>query len=188
MTAKDPLTCGFLKTKIFNLLLRDQHKLGSNNANTIDKSFIYKCHCVEIHDFFDKLDSFRISQDFYSRNLTGVKQILLNAGKKSSEIKGSILETFSDENWMRLSLDEKTLHSPKDCQGCLNDKKFKKGLSLFPINKKGKANYAKAKRHGLVREALNDITNISVKRKEELIKKQVVKDIEDIKSSSAVER
>ena len=72
MTANDPLTCGFLKVKVFHLLLRDSHKLGNNSSHTVDKSNTYKLHCQEIKDYFDGILSFDIDSAFYAKHLIDI--------------------------------------------------------------------------------------------------------------------
>ena len=192
-----PLTCGFLKVKVFNLLIRDSYKLGNNNTCRADKSYIHKGHCLEIKDLFHGFESFCFDSKFYNKNLTVVKKLLFDVGKASCTKKEEILQIFSENYWGRLTLDEKKTHTLRNCNGCLSDKRFKNGLSRFPVNKKSKIYYAKALAHGLIpspkRKPLKDITNTVAKtkitkREENRIKKQVVREFEAIKNASAINR
>ena len=162
MTANDPLTCGFLKIKVFHLLVRDSYKLGNNNTCVAAKSDIYKEHCLEIKDFFHGFESFCFDSKFYNRNLIVVKKLLFDVGKTASN-KQQVLEIFSEKCWQKLTIEEKRTHTLKDCNGCLSNDKFKRGFSYFPVNKRCKALYAKAKKHGLIREpkrkSLKETTN-----------------------------
>ena len=90
MTANDPLTCGFLKIRVYNLLVRDSHKLGKNNSSTFDKSYIYQFHCQEVKDYFDGIESFNIKPAFYAKYLVSIKKILFE---------DDILNIFSEKTW-----------------------------------------------------------------------------------------
>ena len=86
MSAKDPLTCEFLKVKAFHLLVRDSYKLGKNdNASKKDKSDIYDGHCKEIKDYFNGLKSFCFDSKFHSRSLIAVQKILIDIGRTASD-------------------------------------------------------------------------------------------------------
>ncbi|XP_066932129.1 uncharacterized protein [Clytia hemisphaerica] len=194
MTANDPLTCGFLKVKVFNLLVRDCYKLGKLSACTVDKSNTYEIHCREIKEYFCGVETFDINSAYYAKNLVGIRKILLDIGKSTSVArppKEEILNTFSEKIWKRLSQCEKELHSLKDCKGCLSFRTFKTGLSLFPVSKKARVHYAKAKKNGLIREPkrtpLADISNFT-KQQQDKIKRQVIKECETIKNASAINR
>ena len=194
MTANDPLTCGFLKIKVFDLLVRDTFKLGKNSNCTVDKSNTYQIHCQEIKQCFDGIPSFDIKPDYYAKHSVGIKKILCDIGNSIStrSSKEKVLNIFSETAWKRLSPCERELHSLKDCEGCLSDRIYKTGLSLFPVNKKARALYSKAKKYGLIRDnkkrqPLVDITNLT-KRQLEEIKRQTVKECETIRNSSAINR
>ena len=189
MSAKDPLTCVFLKVKVFNLLVRYTHELRKTNYN-VETGAIYKRHGQEVKEFFENGGSgdgdFDFNVEFY-KNFTSIRDVFKLLKQHNARNKQNILETFSDESWDRLEREEKQKHQPKDCKGCLGNRKFKLALSQFPV--KGQAFKSKAKMHGLVRAPLGDITNkMNEKRKEELIRKQTVKDIEENKKSTAVIR
>ena len=187
MSGRDPLTCGFLKVKVFNLLVRDSYEIRDAKC-TAETGEIYKRHCKEVKEFFELSgDAFDFKQDLYRKNLTSVGGVLKELSKSNASFKQNILQTFSKESWERLERDEKEKHQPENCNACLSNRKFKLALSQFPV--KGPIFKSKAKKYGLIRAPLGDITNqMNEKNKEELIKKKTVKDIEDIKKSTAVVR
>ena len=182
MSARNPVTCGFLKVKVFNLLLRDTYELR-NVAYKVDIGEIFKRHCEEIREFFGCLASgaFDIDVESYRKSLVPIKEIFSKLSQNNPGNKQVILETFNENEWARLERDEKEKHEPQKCNGCLNNRKFKYGLCQFPIS--GPIYTSIAKKHGLIRKPLCDITNkVSEKKKEELIQRNAVKAIEEIKN------
>ena len=188
MSARNPVTCGFLKVKVFNLLLRDTYELRTI-ACKADIGEIFKGHCKEIGEFFGCLSSgaFDIDTKSYRKNLVPIKDIFSTLSQNNPAKKQVILETFNENEWARLERDEKEKHEPQKCNGCLNNRKFKNALSQFPIS--GPVYKSIAKKYGLIKKPLGDITNkLSEKKKEELIQRKAVKAIEEIKKSTAVVR
>ena len=53
--------------------------------------------------------------------------------KRHKEHQFQILDTFSEKNWEKLSLNKKNPHSLFNCNGCLQDTKLKGTLRLFPV-------------------------------------------------------
>ena len=76
------------------------------------------------------MESFCFDSKFYSRSLISVKKILIDIGRTVSD-----KEQISENILQRLTAEEKEAHTLKDCNGCLVDFQFKKGLSLFPVSK-----------------------------------------------------
>ena len=182
-SAKDPLTCGFLKVKVFKLLSGSGYAL--RYAGTHEVNSIYTGHRESIRSFFGST-KFEIPAEIYKTKLTPLKDVFRKISK-SAPNKTLILQTFSSESWEKLDKVAKEKHTPSDCKGCLENRRFKNALSLFPIT--GNDHILKAKTHGLFRKPLGDITNkLSAKKQEELIKKKVVKQIEERKKTTTVAR
>lgn len=188
-SARDPLTCGFLKVKAYNLHLKDTYQLrDEKDCNVIGE--IYKKHCSDIKEFFG-MEEYDISPKLYKNNLLSVKEIFRKLGKDKPKCKAAILETFSKDAWEKLEASEKVKHSPGDCKGCLETRKFKLALAQFPV--KGNTYISKAKKHGLIRRTLGDITNltnvsVSAKKMKQIVQKETVKQIAIMKKNTAVVR
>ena len=182
-SAKDPLTCGFLKVKVFQLLTASCY--GLRGGDKQDIGVIYAEHCANIKAWLGS--EFEFSTDHYKFNLVPLRDIFRKLSQNSPKKKTIITQTFSDESWEKLDNAAKRKHTPGDCEGCLENRRFKNGLSQFPI--KGNQYILKAKKYGLIREPLSDVTNkISLKKQEELIKRKTVKQIEEMKKKTAVVR
>ena len=186
MLGRDPLICGFFKVKVFNLVTKDSDKLGKNNTDKYEIGAILSNHCKELNTYFNT-NTFEITKEFYRRCYSVIAEILRSLRRANAEKFKIILEAFNDESWEKLSLDGKKKHSLNECRGCLEDQKFKNGLAQFPI--KAKPFIAKARKYGLIKkQPLKDITNISENKKEEIIKRNVVRQIENIKKKTTVAR
>ena len=143
-------------------------------------------HCREIEEFF-QYGNVNFESKNYRLIAPPIAETFRYLTKAKPDSKQSILHNFSKDSWERLALEEKKRHSFIDCKGCLGDKDFKNGLSLFPI--KGQVFIAKAKKHGLIRKPLQDISNtVLERRKEENIKKKLVRQIEIEKEKTVVAR
>ena len=122
MSGRDPLTCGFLKVKVFNLLVRDSYEIRDAKC-TEETGEVYKRHCKEVKDFFELCgDAFDFKQEFYRKNLTTIGGVLKELSKSNANFKQNILQTFSEESWERLAIDEKEKHQPENCKACLSNR------------------------------------------------------------------
>lgn len=188
MIAKNPLTCGFFKVKVYELMLRDCKILGKNDCDTKGKSEVFMEHCREIKEFFIE-GRFDFDENQYKTIGPVISDIFKLLTRNAAEKKRVILRNFNRESWEKLALEERRKHSLFDCKGCRGNQNFKHGLSMFPI-----PNFYKniAQNPGLIRKPLQDISNISPavaqKQRENKIKRDLVKEIEKIKESTAVAR
>lgn len=162
MVSKNPFTCGFFKVKVNELMSKCSTILGKNVSDNRAKSCVYTEHCKEIKEFF-KDGRFTFDETSYRKIGPVMSQIFKSLGHNSPEKRQRILQTFNQESWEKLSNEEKKRHSVVDCKGCLGNRNFKHGLSLFPISNFYKT---KAIKHGLIRKPLQNISNICEKQKE----------------------
>ncbi|XP_057311411.1 uncharacterized protein LOC130649186 [Hydractinia symbiolongicarpus] len=129
----DPLTCGFSKGYFFEVILKDQHKLGKNVSQS-DTSTVYHEHLSGfIEKFKDAVGFVDYSYEHYKKNAIKLKEAIFNIGKTSTENKILFLKTFSFEAWEKLCIKEKRKHSFINCKGCFCYEKYRIPLALFPI-------------------------------------------------------
>ena len=132
------------------------------------------------------MDDFHFDCSYYSKTLVLIGDIFRKLSKHEAA-KGKIIEeTFCESAWEKLTKLDKAKHSANNCKECVCTRGFEKVLSQFPMN--GNAYKSKTKKYGLIRKSSKDITNLSMKEKEQQIKRKAVKQIEEIKKSTAVAR
>ena len=185
-SARNPLTCGFLKVKVFNLLVKDAYELrGETSVHAI--ADIHKKHCADIKEFFG-MAAYDFTLQSYTSNLLSANEVFRTLTRNKPKSKSIIMDTFSEESWKKLAITKKEKHSPGDCKGCHENRKFKNAMCHFPI--KGNTYKSLAKKHGLItRKPLWDITNVaSEKKMVEKIQRDTVKAIEKVKKRSAIVR
>ena len=181
MIGKNPFICGFFKVKVYQLMLNYGTVLGKNDCDNRKKGDVYLEQCQEIKDYFTE-GRFDFDSSKYRKIGPEILDVFKSLARNAPDKKRIILQNFDRESWEKLALLKKREHSLFDCKGCLKNKNFKHGLSMFPIPNVFKA---KAQRLGLIRKPLQDISNISPgvaqKQREKRIKRDLVKKIEKVK-------
>ncbi|XP_065678700.1 uncharacterized protein LOC136093585 [Hydra vulgaris] len=120
MSIIDPLSCGYVKVIVFNLLMSKaslQQRIDEYNS-------IFSC----------QKENFAVSNDIHRRNFPKIKAKLCYLSKRHSAKKKIIMDTFSLNAWIKLSLTEKCRHRFSNCQECV--KLNANVLSLIPTNTK----------------------------------------------------
>ena len=159
--------------------------MGKFNCSTLQKRDIFSSHCKELKDVLQHGDC-NFDESLYPKFSSAIVDQFKLLSRNNPDKRKIILENFSRESWEKLTLEEKKKHSVIDRKGCLGFSSLKHGLSLFPI--KAEIIISKAKKHGLIRKPLQDITNFTEKQKEQKIKRKLVRQIEEKKEKTAVAR
>ena len=134
MSILDPLSCGFAKVFVYELLIKDSHCLGKVEHSVI--SNIYHEHFNQYLAHFSTGKSFDVSYDHYRRNFIKIKDSILSLGKASAEKKLKLLKTFSCKEWNELKANDKSKHSLENCKACLSHEKFRIALASLPVKRK----------------------------------------------------
>lgn len=160
MSLVDPLSCGFGKIAVFQILTaqNDTKKLQSENENEY-KSRILKGQFTKYVEMFDGYEKFDVTYKQFTNNFPKILPLIRHFRNKTQlPTKDLIVRTFAQENWKKLSEKQKALHSLSDCKGCLKSPELKSILAQFPI--KTLPHKIKAKKAGLFSpKVLSDITN-----------------------------
>lgn len=162
MSIIDPLTCGFSKVAVYNILLdKFGIKKDTKELPKHYKSRLFKRQFIEFNSYFDveNNNKYEIVYKTFTDNFPKILENVNSLKIKQKDTKKEIWDTFSHENWKKLS--DKQKHSIFDCQGCLKKLELKTVLAKFPI--KSLKHKTKAKKFGLFREQiLSDITNTTI--------------------------
>ena len=166
MSLMDPLTCGFLKVFVYHITVRDKlkHERQLRKSN-IDKSTVYKELYELMLKTFSEFDFKEFPLSSFIKSISKNKDQFEKLGKKSPDEKLTVLQKFSNYEWIMLLNRHK--HSFSDCQGCLQD--FKEVLSYFPINKANRSAKRKAALYFGPLETETKSKTIGKQQKEELL-------------------
>ena len=108
--------------------------------------FIQSKFPIEIkHQTF--VDNYKKDRFPYTHTFVYIQSI----GKNNVSNKNEILNTFSLQNWGKLSAGGRQFHKIVECKGCLQDTKWKATMSLFvqEIPKAARQLISKAEQFGL---------------------------------------
>ena len=119
----NPLTCGFVKITAYEL----------NTSNLSLEERISK-----FNELFAECKNFQLKADSHERNFPKIIEKIRSIGKRQKEKKNLILKEFSQQNWRKLSVEEKMNHSMTDCKECQIDK-YAVLLDAISINKQARA-------------------------------------------------
>ena len=133
MSVLDPLTCGFAKVLLYNILTEphNMHKQESEPTKNF-KGRILEMQYTKFQEHF-RSENFDVSYTCFKDNFPNIVANIRGLNKRHSVTKDEIFHIFSYEIWMKLSEDRKRKHSLHDCKGCLGNHSFKRGLSMFPF-------------------------------------------------------
>ena len=171
MSIIDATVCGFLKIGVYSALT-DESLLPTLVKETAEKRNEYVSRIIKQQiDFIQSQFSVEIKYktfvDCYKKIVPHIQSI----GKRNVTIKNEILNTFSLENWGKLSADERQLHRLIECEykGFLQDTKWKATMSLFVqgIPKAARQLISKAEQFGLI------VHNAKVKQARLTAKKEI---------------
>ena len=154
MSIVDPLSCGFAKIAVYNIL---SSKLNLDVADG-EKHNEYKANTT----YFCNMASFNIEYKQFTPNFSKITDNIKSFEKRYRDVKNIILETFSKAVWSDLSFEDKCTHSLMNCDGCMKKTNYRNVLAKFPT--RDKKLQQKAAKRGLYRDrVLADITNTLVK-------------------------
>ena len=194
MSLLDPLSCGFAKVSVFQVLT-EEHGLEqqSDEAMKQFRGRILRAQYKKLTDLFGNL-YFNIDYTTFRNKYPRIITQMRNIGKTNKKWKNELIATFGKEKWKELPESKRGNHSIENCNGCTNSYIYKNCLSKFPT--KCNRYKLKAKRAGLYnRNKLVDITNkTSPKQNHQnaadriTLAKSIVKSIEKQMGETAVER
>ena len=144
MSIISPTTCGFAKVAVFNALTGKtvSKKKGENKKDRCNRQFDFL-----LRQFSDNVENFNFEFksfiDYFPKLLTNMAY--LSKSKKTSADKVTILKVFSENNWIKLTVEQKQTHTLYECNGCMKDPQFKKIMGLFHNQTKEFKCIAKAK-------------------------------------------
>ena len=163
MSIVDPLSCGFAKVAVYNILSSKLNlEMVDGEKNNEYKTRLLKTKYNEYTTQFCNITSFNIEYRQFTRNFTKITENIKTLEEKCREVKKEILETFSKTVRSDLSFEDKCGHSLMNCDGCMKKTNYRKALANLPI--RDKKLQQKATKSGLYRDGeLADITNTLVK-------------------------
>ena len=79
---------------------------------------------------------YEIKKETVRKHFPKMIENVRKVGKRNTDIKKTLLKTFSTSSWNELSVSEKTQHTFKNCERCFN--KFQTLMDAFPVNEKAR--------------------------------------------------
>ena len=136
MSIVNPLSCGFAKFAIYNIL---SSKL---NLDVVDgekhneyKARLLKTKYNEYATYFCNIPSFYVEYRQFTRNLPKITDNIKSLEKRYRDAKKEILETFSKSVWSDLSFEDKCAHSLMHCDDCMKKTNYRKVPAKFLIRR-----------------------------------------------------
>ena len=142
MSIISPTTCGFAKVAVYNVLTGITVKSGEKKKDLRNRQFniLQKQFSDNVEHFNFEFKSFI---DNFRKLITNMAY--LTKSKKTSPDKATILDVFSENNWVKLTVEQKQTHTLYECNGCMKDPQFKKIMGLFHNHSKEFKSIAKSK-------------------------------------------
>ena len=167
MSLIDPLSCGFAKIAVFNILPTKLDLLKDEGGKSNEyKGKVLKVKYNQYITYFSEMDTFNVE---YRQFVQSFKKIIFNIKgleKSYRHKKQEILTPFSKNEWDNLSYEVKKRHSLTGCDGCMKNLVYQKTLAITD-----KKLQQKASKTGLYRDnVLADITNLVVKKLDQTFK------------------
>lgn len=158
MSMLDPLTCGFGRAAIYQILSDKSIKRLQNENLKVYTSRVYKDQYAQYLQYFNnEKENFHVEYEHFKLKFPKITKYLDDISKRKPQLKKQILEHFSEQTWKELG-EQRQRHCLNDCKGCLKDKKSRNFLSQLPVKNRHWKN--KADQAGLYKKkALEDLTN-----------------------------
>jgi len=157
MSITNPVSCGFVKVAIYELLIRDHSRL-KNNTET---SLVYHEHLDFLKATFPFVD---LTYEQYKKQCSKVKESIFSLGKNSGDQKQNLITVFNLQHWQDCK--QKNKHSLKVCKGCLHNEVLRIALQAIPV--KDKCAKRKATEEGLYLPRKKYLEEVTIEKVKEI--------------------